>query len=318
MKLKILRVLVALGGNAVLQRKEKGTAEEQFANIQHTSKQLVELIKHGFQVSITHGNGPQVGDILLRNELTRSILPPMPLDVCGAESQGMMGYMLQQSLGNELRYAGLKITVASVLTQTLVDKADPAFHNPTKPIGPFYTESEADKLKGENGWIMLNEDGKGYRRVVPSPAPKSILEADVIENLFSLGYLVVHSGGGGIPVIMNDEDGTINGVEAVIDKDLTAGLLASLIKVDVLLMLTDVDKVAINYGKDDERKLDSLTIAESKAYLAQGQFPPGSMGPKVEAAIKFVETSQKRAIIASVDQAREALEGNAGTTVSFH
>ncbi len=310
-----MKVLVALGGNAILQRKETGTSEQQFANIRHTSSQLVDLFLHGALLTITHGNGPQVGDILLRDDLAKNVLPPMPLDVCGAESQGMIGYMLQQSLDNELRKAGLDIPMVTILTQTIVDRNDSAFANPTKPIGPYYSETEARNLASEKGWIVVNDSNKGYRRVVPSPKPKSIVELKVIRKMFDEGFMIIHSGGGGIPVVRND-DGSLVGVEAVIDKDLSASLIASLMKVDVLLILTDVEKLALNYGQTNEKQLDSLTIEEARKYLTEGQFPPGSMGPKVQAAINFLEAGGEKAIIASLEQGRQALDGNAGTTMS--
>jgi len=310
-----MKVLVALGGNAILQRKETGTSEQQFANIRHTSLQLVDLFLHGALLTITHGNGPQVGDILLRNDLAKNILPPMPLDVCGAESQGMIGYMLQQSLDNELRKAGLDIPMVTILTQTIVDKNDSAFSAPTKPIGPFYSEAEATNLADEKGWKIVNDSNKGYRRVVASPKPSSIVELKVIRKMFEEGFMIIHSGGGGIPVVRND-DGSLMGVEAVIDKDLTSSLIASLLGVDVLLILTDVEKLALNYGKTEEQKLDSLGIEDARKYLTEGQFPAGSMGPKVQASINFVEAGGKKAIIASLEQARQALDGKAGTTIS--
>jgi carbamate kinase len=310
-----MKILVALGGNAILQRKQTGTAEEQLANIRRTSYQLVDLFKHGAKMTITHGNGPQVGDILLRNELSKGVLPPMPLDICGAESQGMIGYMLQQSLDNELKMAGYNISIVTVLTQTIVDKDDPAFGKPTKPIGPFYSEKEAEKLRVERNWVMIDDAGKGYRRVVPSPKPRSIVEAYAIKKMFDEGFLILHSGGGGIPVIRKD-DGSLAGVEAVIDKDLTASLIASLLKLDVLLILTDVERLALNYGKPDQMYLDSLSVGDAKKYLKDGQFPPGSMGPKVEAGVGFVESGGSKAIIASLNQAEKALEGRAGTMIS--
>lgn len=309
-----MRILIALGGNAILRRREAGTIGEQLANVDHSSRQLVQLIKNGNQISITHGNGPQVGDILLRNDLSRRVLPPDPLDVCGAESQGMIGYMLQQSLGNELKREHLDIQIAAVLTQTLVDRSDPAFESPTKPIGPYYTESEAEILRNEKSWVMADDSRRGFRRVVPSPLPKSIVEAELIEKMFRLGFLIIHSGGGGIPVVERS-DGSLSGVEAVIDKDLTAGLLASLINVDLFLILTDVRKVAINFGSSNERTLDELDVAQAKKYLGEGQFPPGSMGPKIEASIRFVETTGKKAVISSLEEANEAVEGRAGTNI---
>jgi carbamate kinase len=310
------KVLVALGGNAILRHKEKGTAEEQFENVKRTCEILADLVREGYRIAITHGNGPQVGDILLKNEMAKNSLPPMPLDVCGAESQGMIGYMLQQSLQNELRKLKLDLCVATVITQTLVDKEDPAFENPTKPIGPFYTAMEASKLRQEKNWAIINDSGRGYRRVVPSPDPKSIVESCAVRQLFSEGILVIACGGGGIPVVLKGEDGTFEGVEAVIDKDHTAATLATTIGAEVLLVLTDVDNVFLNYGKPDQKEIDRMTLEEAKKYLKEGHFAPGSMRPKIESAIKFVESGGEKTIITSIEQAKDALKGNAGTVIA--
>ncbi len=311
-----MKVLVALGGNAIRPSGETGTIEEQFINVNRTSKRLVELIKKGNMISVTHGNGPQVGDILLRNDLAKKILPPAPLDVCGAESQGMIGYMIQQSLGNHLKKEHLNIPTATILTQTIVDRSDPAFKNPTKPVGPYYSKAEARKLRKGRGWIMIEDSGRGFRRIVPSPLPKSIVEAKLILEMFQKGFLLIHSGGGGIPVIENDY-GSLTGVEAVIDKDRTAGLIASLINADVLLFLTDVRKVAINYGKSNEKMLGELDVPQARKYMNEGQFPAGSMGPKIEASIRFVEATGKMAVISSVEDAASAIDGSAGTSIKL-
>lgn len=308
------RVLVALGGNAILKHGEKGTAEEQFENVRRTCEHLVRLIEDGYRIAITHGNGPQVGDILLKNERSKDILPPMPLDVCGAQSQGMIGYMLQQSMRNEMKKAGVDVPVVSLVTQTLVDEGDIAFENPTKPIGPFYTPSEAERLRREKRWVMVEDSGRGYRRVVPSPQPQEIVERDTVRTLFESGAMVIAVGGGGIPVIAK-EDGSLEGVVAVIDKDLGAQLFASDIGAEILLMLTDVEKVSLNYGKPDQVDLDQMTVAEAKRYSQEGHFASGSMGPKVEAAIKFVEAGGERAVISSLGMGRKALLGKAGTTI---
>jgi carbamate kinase len=288
------KVLVALGGNAILKHEGKGTVEEQFENVRRTCEHLVRLIKDGYKLAITHGNGPQVGDILLKNELSKDILPPMPLDVCGAESQGMIGYMLQQSMRNEMKKAGINI--------------------PTKPIGPFYKASKAKKLRREKGWVMVEDSGRGYRRVVPSPQPKEIMEKDTIRTLFKSGAIVIAVGGGGVPVTVR-EDGDLEGVVAVIDKDLGAQMFASDIGVEVLLMLTDVEKVFLNYGKLNQVDLDEISIVEAKRYLQEGHFAPGSMAPKVEAAIRFVEAGGEKAVISSLELGRKALEGKTGTAI---
>lgn len=310
--MSLLRILVALGGNAILARESKGTAEEQFDKIRETCKHLVDIIKQGHSVIITHGNGPQVGDILLKDELAKDTLPQMPLDICGAESQGMIGYMIQQSLRNELRRVGLDLQVATVLTETVVKANDPAFKKPTKPIGPVYTASEAARLKQEKGWYLINDSERGYRRTVPSPIPLSIVQGQMIRELMDLGAIVIAAGGGGIPVTSDDKS---EGVEAVIDKDLGAAVLAKVIKAEVLLILTDVEKVFLDYGKPSQRPIDRMTVQECKKLLSEGQFPVGSMGPKIESAVRFLESGGTRAIISSLEMAEEALAGKAGTTI---
>jgi carbamate kinase len=308
------RILVALGGNAILRHKEKGTKEEQFENVRETCRHLVALMKRGYRIAITHGNGPQVGDILLKNELSKHVLPPMPLDVCGAESQGMIGYMLQQSMYNEMRAAGIYRPIATFLTQVVVDRGDPAFRSPSKPIGPYYTAMEASKLREEKGWVVENDSGRGYRRVVPSPQPIEIVEKDAIVGLCDQESVIIAGGGGGIPVIRNDA-GDLEGVEAVIDKDLSAALLARLISADVLLILTDVEKVSLNFGRPNQQELATLSAGQAEAFLNDGHFPPGSMGPKIESAIAFVRTGGERAIITTPEHALSALEGTSGTTI---
>lgn len=308
-----MKILVALGGNAILQSKEKGTAEEQFNNVKRASRHLVELIQAGHTVTITHGNGPQVGDLLLKDELTQDTLPPMPLDVCGAESQGMIGYMIQQSMRDELTRVGIDSAVVTVLTETLVDSNDTAFKSPTKPIGPFYTAIEAARLREEKGWCMVNDSGRGYRRAIPSPTPISIVQGDVIRKLVELNVIVVAAGGGGIPV--TSPDGA-NGVEAVIDKDLGAAVLARIVGAEILLILTDVNNVYLNFGRSDQKALTHITILESQQYLDEGQFAAGSMRPKIEAAIRFLRFGGERVIITSLDHAKDALEGRSGTIIT--
>ena len=311
-----MKVLVSLGGNAILKHGQKGTAEEQSVNVQNTAKHLAALLRRGERIAITHGNGPQVGNILLQNEISKETLPPMPLDVCGAESQGMIGYMLQRALRSELGSGAANVPVATIVSQTLVDAEDPAFRNPTKPVGPFYTAKEAKQLRESKGWRMISDSGRGYRRVVPSPTPLDILERDTIIRLFETGTVVIGVGGGGVPVI-RDKDGKLRGVEAVLDKDRTAALLGKTLGVETLLILTDVEKVFINYGKPDQRALDRMTVQECKKYLAEGQFPSGSMGPKVESAVSFLSDSNgKRVGIASLEMAEKALDGRAGTTIT--
>lgn len=287
----------------------------QFANVDAACRHLVEILRAGNSIAITHGNGPQVGDILLAGEMAKDVVEPMPLDVCGAESQGMIGYMVQQAMDDELRAAGLRTPVATVLTQTVVDARDPAFKNPTKPIGPFYREAEARRLR-KKGWAFVEEAGKGYRRVVPSPSPKAIVEGRAIEALLDAGVIVIAAGGGGVPVTVSEDGSTLKGAEAVIDKDLGAALLARVVKAECLLILTDVDSVMLDYGTPRERALSRMTPAQARRYIRDGQFAAGSMLPKVEAAVSFVESGGRMAAITSLRHAREALEGKMGTRIT--
>jgi carbamate kinase len=312
-----IRVVAALGGNAILQPGQKGTYEEQLANVKKTAKHLANMImSKKYQVIITHGNGPQVGAILLQNDAGQATynVPAMPMDVCGAESQGLIGYMIQQSLREIFVENGRPdIPVATVVTQVIVDKNDPAFKNPTKPVGPFYTEEIAKKLAKEKNWTVINDAGRGWRRVVPSPDPKDIAEKEAIRALIDAHVVPIVSGGGGIPVV--EENGKLRGVEAVIDKDLAGERVAEAVDADVLLILTDVDGAAINYRKPGEKWLRKITVSEAKKYLQEGQFAKGSMEPKMLAAIRFIEWGGKRAIITSLDKACDAIEGKTGTEI---
>jgi len=310
------RVVIALGGNAILQRGQKGTYEEQMGNVRKTAKQIADIILgNEYEVVITHGNGPQVGTILLQQDAGEHVhgIPAQPMDVCGAMSQGQIGYMIQQALVNELKKRGITKPVATVVTQTIVDKNDPAFQHPSKPVGPFYDEETAKKLAKEKGWVVIEDAGRGWRRVVPSPDPKGHVEAPIIQDLVEKGFIVIASGGG-IPVI--EENGELKGVEAVIDKDLAGEKLAEEVDADVLMILTDVNGAAINYGKPDEQWLGEVKVNELKKYYEDGHFKKGSMGPKVLAAIRFVEWGGERAVIAALDKAVEALEGKTGTQVN--
>ena len=309
------RVTVALGGNALQRSGEKSAAKEQLERVRNTAKELVRIIKEGNKIVITHGNGPQVGDILTQNEVAKDLAAQMPLDVCGAESQGMIGYMLQQALEGELRHKGINMPVATVLTQVLVDRSDPAFRNPSKPIGPFYTYDQSRLLKKERGWMMVEDSGRGYRRVVPSPEPKAIVERGVIEKLFEEGVLVIAAGGGGVPVVRG-KDGRLEGVEAVLDKDRTAALLAATLRTSVLLILTDVDRVYLNYNSPEPRPVRKIEVNRVEKYLREGQFASGSMGPKIESACSFLKSGGTRAVIASLEKAEEALAGRAGTIIT--
>ncbi len=309
------KILIALGGNALSRAGEKGTIEEQLAHVKETATKFLEIIKEGHKIAITHGNGPQVGSILLKNEMASKTLPPMPLDVCGAESQGMIGYMIQHMTYNEIARQKKDYSVVTLLTQVLVDNNDPAFKNPSKPIGPFYTKEEADRHIQEQKWSMIEQIGKGYRRVVPSPEPLDVIEGDNIKRLVDKGVIVISCGGGGIPVTKNP-DGTLFGVEGVIDKDKTAAVLAHVIDADVLMILTDVEKAFINFHKPDQKALGEITVKEARKYLAEGQFGEGSMGPKVEAACRFVEKGGKKSIITSLEKAMDALNKKTGTIIT--
>ena len=308
--------VIALGGNAILQPGQKGTLEEQMANVEVTCRQFVEMVTSGkYKIVITHGNGPQVGNILLQNEAGKGVAAPMPLDVCGAESQGLIGYMIQQTLHNLLAKAGRgDIPIATVVTQVVVDRSDPAFQNPTKPVGPFYKEDEAKRLEKEKGYSVREDAGRGWRRVVPSPDPIEIFEKEAIRQLVDARSIVIASGGGGIPVVR--ENGGLAGVEAVIDKDLAGERLAIDVGARIFLILTDVEQVKLHYRKPEEKALSHLTVAEAKRYSAEGHFAKGSMEPKVRAAIRFVEAGGEKAIITSLHRAMDALEGKAGTTIT--
>ncbi len=308
-------LVIALGGNAIQSASERGTAAEQFANVNRAMASVAELAGRGYRVVLTHGNGPQVGAILLRQAIAedKEAIPAMPMDVAGAMSQGQIGYMMQQCLRNELRKRGRPWPVATVITQMVVDPNDPAFSNPSKPIGPFYNAAKAEELRSR-GFTVIEDSGRGYRRVVPSPMPAAIAEIYAIRTLINSGTLVICAGGGGIPVV-RDEAGDLHGVEAVIDKDMGASLLAQRLDADRLLILTDVEKVAINFRKLDQQELSRLSVNEAKQYLAEGQFAAGSMGPKVKAAIGFIESGGKQAIITQLQSAIAALEGRTGTSI---
>ncbi len=306
-------VLLSLGGNAILPGRGAGTIGEQFRVTQASMTHVADLLEQGVRVILTHGNGPIVGNILVRNQMARDRIPPMPLDVCGADSQGGIGYMIQQTLQNILRERRIPRPVTTVVTQVVVDGNDSAFTHPTKPIGPFYTEEEARNLERLNGWTMAEDSGRGMRRVVPSPRPLRIVEESAIRALFEAGHVVIAAGGGGIPV--REDGGALRGVEAVIDKDLTSVILALAVKVDTLINITAVDQVLLDYGKPTSRAVPLLTIDEARRYLDEGQFPEGSMGPKIRAAIRFLEAGGREVIITSPPGVRESLRGRAGTRI---
>ncbi len=307
-------IVVALGGNALIQDGETGTIQEQFANTQKSIEGIIYCIKKGFEVVITHGNGPQVGSMLLMVELSHGIVPELPLGMCVADTEGAIGYMIQQTLTNRLQKEHIKKCVVTILTQVIVDKNDNAFKNPTKPIGPFFTEEEAKKYTSERGWKMIEDSHRGYRRVVASPTPLKIVEDESVKRLLDGGEIVIAAGGGGISVILK-EDGALEGVDVVIDKDLASSVLALNIKADYLMMLTGVDKVYVNFGEPNQRPLDTITIKEAEKYLAEEHFPAGSMGPKIQAAINFLKGGGDTVYITAIDKVREAIAGKAGTRI---
>lgn len=310
------KIVIALGGNALQEAGKPATAEAQLQVVLETSRHIADILDEGFQVVLAHGNGPQVGRIVLQNEGAASLTPAMPFDVCGAMSQGMIGYHLQQGLTRVLRSRGSRNEVVTLVTQVVVDKNDPMFQNPTKPIGPFYSEAEAKAIAAEKGYAMKEDAGRGWRRVVASPMPIAIEEISAVRCLVDNGFLVITVGGGGIPVIRN-EKGELEGTAAVIDKDLASERLAEDVDADALVILTAVEHVYINYGKPDQKTLTSLSVADAKKYIAEGHFAPGSMLPKVEAAVKFVESKPgRKAIITSLDKAALALQGKAGTVLA--
>lgn len=306
-------MLIAVGGNSLIRAGEKGTVAEQRGNARHTAAAVVRLIDAGHRVVVTHGNGPQVGAQLLRSERAADQVPGQTLDVCGAASQGEIGYLLAQSLRDELSAAGLNVPVVSLVTQTLVRADDPAMKHPTKPIGPFYSRAVAEERKRQLGWEIVEDAARGYRRVVPSPEPVEIVELEVICSLMNEGALVVCCGGGGIPVVRCGDE--LQGIEAVIDKDRASALLASRLRVDGFAISTDVDFVYLDYKKPSQRQLENITAAELEAHYRAGHFPAGNMGPKVESALRFLKAGGKEAVITSYEHLIEAMAGRVGTHI---
>lgn len=306
------RVVLALGGNAILQPKQEASYENQYNNVYSATRKMAELKAQGHNIVVTHGNGPQVGNIIAQNEAAKDLVEPLPINACNAESQGFIGYMMEESLKNHLKSLNIDSNVVTLLTMVEVDKDDPAFNNPTKPIGVFFDEIEAQRLEEIHGFVMVEDAGRGYRRVVPSPEPLVIHGVDQIKSLIDQA-VVISSGGGGIPVY-KDDNGNIQGVEAVIDKDRSGLKLAEQVDADTFVMLTDVSNVCVNFGKPNEEKLKTISVEQAKQYVAEGQFPAGSMLPKIEAAIQFAEMG-KEAIICSLDDAIDALAGKAGTRI---
>ena len=306
-------ILIAVGGNSLIRAGEKGTIAEQLANTRRTAAEVIGLIRAGYRLVITHGNGPQVGAALLRSERAVSQVPGHPLDVCDASTQGEIGYLLQQSFVNELARAGLHVPVVTVLTQSVVSADDPAMQHPTKPIGPFYSRSDAEERKRTLGWQIVEDAARGYRRIVPSPDPIEIVELETIRDLVNDNVLVIACGGGGIPVVRSATG--LVGVEAVIDKDRASALLAASLEVDIFAISTDTDFVYLDYKKSTQRPLTYVTAPELEKHYSDGHFPPGNMGPKVESVLRFIRNGGKEAIITSCEHLCQAVAGSAGTHV---
>jgi carbamate kinase len=306
--------VVAFGGNALLRPEDRGTQEEQIARAKQAARWLAEIVRHGYKLIVVHGNGPQVGNILVQAEEASTKIPPQSLDVCVAQTEGSMGFLLQQAIRNRLESIGLAGDVATILTEVEVDPVDPAFKRPTKPIGPYFTRYRAESLERDLGWTMREEAGRGWRHVVPSPRPLRILNVETIVHMLDSAAVVIAAGGGGIPVVRG-RDGQWRGVEAVIDKDFSSSLLASELRAEMYVVLTGVAKVAIDFEKPTQRSVDRLTVSEAQRYLAEGQFPAGSMGPKIEAAIQFVTRGGGQVLVTDVEHLRDALAGREGTVI---
>lgn len=311
--------VVAFGGNALLRQEDRGTQEEQIARAKQAARWLAEIVRHGYKLIVVHGNGPQVGNILIQAEEASTKIPPQTLDVCVAQTEGSIGFMLQQAMRNRLESTGLGESisgeVATILTEVEVDVNDPAFKRPTKPIGPFFTRYRAEALERDLGWTMKEDSGRGWRHVVPSPKPVRILNVNTISHMLDTAAVVIAAGGGGIPVVKG-RDGQWRGIEAVIDKDYASAKLAADLNADLFIILTGVPKVAIDFGKPTQRSLDRMTITEAEKHMADGQFPAGSMGPKIDSALQFVRATKREVLITDVEVLREALEGKDGTVIA--
>ncbi|HEU4888662.1 MAG TPA: carbamate kinase [Thermoanaerobaculia bacterium] len=310
--------VVAFGGNALLRPEDHGTQEEQIARAKQAARWLAEIVRHGYKLIVVHGNGPQVGNILVQAEEASTKIPPQSLDVCVAQTEGSIGFMLQQAIRNRLESIGLGAAtsgeVATILTEVEVDANDPAFKRPTKPIGPFFTRYRAEALERDLGWTMKEDSGRGWRHVVPSPRPLRILNVNTVSRMLETAAVVVAAGGGGIPVVRG-RDGQWRGIEAVIDKDYASAKLAADLDADLFIILTGVPKVALDFGKPTQHYVDRLTVAEAEKHMAEGQFPAGSMGPKIDSALQFVKATNKQVLITDVDVLREALQGKDGTVI---
>ncbi len=308
-------IVIALGGNAISQQFEEGNIHQQFTNTRQSLRGVVELIRQGHRVLMTHGNGPQVGNALIRVEETRHLVPILPLGVIVADTEGGMGYMIEQCLQNKMHDGEVRREVATIVTQVLVDPDDPSIQNPTKYVGPFYKEDQVEDMRNRPGWILKEDPGRGWRRVVPSPVPLEIVGKNIIRLLIENDVVVIAAGGGGVPVYVDKKNGWLEGLDAVIDKDLASAVLGRDVGAQELMILTAVERVALNFGKPDQVFLDKMTVAEAKKYLAEKQFPAGSMGPKIQAAINFLESGGERVIITSIEKSVEAARGNAGTVI---
>lgn len=306
--------VIAVGGNSLILDKHHQSVADQYKAVERTMGHVASMIEKGYEVVITHGNGPQVGFILLRSEIAKDKIHRVPLDSCGADTQGAIGYNFQMALDNEFRRRGVKKTVATVVTQVVVDKKDPAFQRPSKPIGPFYSKEDAEEGRAVEGWDIVEDAGRGWRRVVASPLPKEIVEFNAIKTLVDNGVVVIAVGGGGIPVT-KDESGDLHGAAAVIDKDFASGLLAKKLGADLFIISTAVEGVALNFGTPEEKAVDKMTVADARQYMDEGHFKPGSMLPKIQAAIEFLESGGKEVLITDPDHLEDALDGKTGTRI---
>jgi carbamate kinase len=314
MPIKRRLALIAFGGNALLPENQRGIQEEQMKNAEKAAQLMAHIVRKGYELIIVHGNGPQVGNLLIQMEEAVTKVPPYSLDLCDAMTEGSMGFMLERAITNELRRHSIDKEVITLVTQVVVDRNDPAFDSPTKPVGPFYTRYRAQQLAREKKWTVVEDAGRGYRKVVPSPKPIDVVPKWIIRDLVQAGRIVVAAGGGGIPVILNNR-GLFEGVEAVIDKDYAASLIAREVKVDLFIILTGIEEVYINFGKPDQQEMPVLTVDEAQKYLEEGQFPPGSMGPKIQAAIDYIKAGGKEVLITKASHLKAALLKRAGTRI---
>lgn len=314
MPVKRRLALIAFGGNALLPENQRGVQEEQMNNAEKAAQLMVHIVRKGYELIIVHGNGPQVGNLLIQMEEAVTKIPPYTLDLCNAMTEGSMGFMLERAITNELRRHSIDKEVITLVTQVLVDRNDPAFENPTKPVGPFYTKYRAQQLAREKKWTMVEDAGRGYRKVVPSPKPIDVVPKWIIRDLVLAGRIVVAAGGGGIPVIINGR-GLFEGIEAVIDKDFAASQIAREVKVDLFIILTGIERVCLNFGKPDQQEIPVMTVDEAQKYLEEGQFPPGSMGPKIQAAIDYIRAGGREVLITKASHLKAALLKRSGTRI---